>query len=210
MEGIIISRSTDLFHKIATDWNCLSSSSKFYYYHDKLYEWCRYSYTLSLVEDIEKIKRASNKIKNFVAHKKYKEIGFIKWMAEATLRSELVNKGAYKFRVPEYCSLHKIKTESYDTMEDFFDFCFFKIESIFDYKEKIKDSWRDFLVLPVYEPRLDRIGFFVDVGTRSLGLYGCTIHLIDYGIYKGYMDKNNEKINVPVRDKILQGNLFKE
>jgi len=39
---------------------------------------------------------------------------------------------------------------------------------------------------------------------------GEVIDLIDYEIYKGYMEENNEKINIPVRDKILQGNLFEE
>ncbi|KKM17328.1 hypothetical protein LCGC14_1676870 [marine sediment metagenome] len=203
------------YHTIFRDWNRLSSSSKFYYHHGVVYEDAPWGSDISIrsVENPEKLHRLRNKISKFIKDKEYKELGFMTWIKEACSDRGLVDKGVYKFRVPELCKIEKVKKHIYETEEEFFLFCFFEIKSKDRYKDYFKkDTWDlpEPFVIPFYEKKHDRVGFFTDYGKLKLDTYNTQFHLIDYEIYKGYMEENKENVNIPVRDEMLQGNLFKE
>jgi len=107
-----IKRYSSLYRQVIREWNRLSPSSKFYYYHGVVYEdeisWSSY---VRLVDGHDRLYRLRNKIKAFITHKEYKELGFMTWIKEACSNRGLIDKGAYKFRVPELCQVEKVKRD---------------------------------------------------------------------------------------------------
>jgi len=176
----------DLLQNILKEENHLSSHSKFYCYNNKIYNFSYYS--LSEVTGVKKVEKLIKKFK--IQKEQQKQIDIL------TLRNmysnfifftpqNLINRGLYKYRVPERVKIEEVRRTIYPTANELVNRC-----NIIN-----KQTHQSLFLTPVFDKGTNSIGFFYDCDMYHLSTFGCYLYLIDFKNFQQYMNDNG--IDIP-------------
>jgi len=177
------------YREIKRKRNRLSSHSKFYLYENKIYELLTYcSGGLKYVDDLKRITIIKRRFNRKFKLQRAEELVFMRSLSKACLTTDLVKAGAYKFKVEEKCRIADVPIHVYNDIKNFL-YQYFEAE-----KSYISNFYHSYTFIPVYDPKLDKIGYFIDHNPDCLNFNGAGFRFIDYQLYKEYFSERKENM----------------